>query len=141
MLAGAGEGKASVNIDDMDRAMRNWARWAHDQVMPKLDIPEPPMSKFWNPYGTARDPGWGETVPGDRIEDAIDWTAAEAIDRVLLRLPVRVWYILRRHYLQHATQPEIELQACLRALSDLITCTSFSFSVVSHAGITRPAKT
>ena len=109
-----------MTIDELDAAMRNWARWAHDKVRPEQDIPEPPIFQAWRPIGDARDAGWGDPVPGDRIDDAIDWAAAEALDRVLLRLPVSRWYTLRRHYFIHATQPEIELQACLRALGDLL---------------------
>ncbi len=107
-----------MSIDDADAELENWARWTRHESRPALDIPEPPAFEFWRPHGDAREPGWGDATPGDRILDAIDRQAAELTEYVLVRLHVREFVCLRRHYHQKKTQPEIELQQALRAYMD-----------------------
>ena len=118
-MLGQTYGSSGMSIDQAHADLQNWQRWAHHLAKPSLEIPEPPAFQYWRPHGDSREPGWGDPVPGDRIEDSIDNHAAEATDYLLLRLHVREFTCLHRHYYQQRTQPELELQAALRAYNDL----------------------
>lgn len=104
-------------LADLDHELRNWARWAASDARP-LECAISAIWRFWIPSGAAREDGWGDASPGERIDDPVDELAAQEIDAYLLRLPVTEWHILRLHYYRHRHQDEITLNRALRALGD-----------------------
>ena len=107
-------------LDELDRLMRNWAAWARSDAMPKLGFPEPPIFSEWIPRN-GWESGWGdaEAIPASP-NACIDDLEAERVDRLLLRLRVRYWSILRRHYLLARHVDELSLGEALRALGDMM---------------------
>ena len=107
-------------VDELDAQLRNWAAWAKSDAMPKLDFAEPPIFAEWIPKN-GWESGWGdaEAIPASP-HPCIDDRAAEALDKLLLRLRVRYWHTLRRHYYLARHVDELTLGESLRALGDLM---------------------
>lgn len=125
-----------TNVDAAHVAMRNWARWASDDDH-RLSIPPPPWASGYR-ASAAWEAGWGDPGAPDALPEPVDERAAMALDRVLRRLPRSTFVTLRRHYLKGATQPEIELQAALRRLVDVVRADAERVQIPLQ-GVTNPS--
>lgn len=104
-------------IDYAHAMLRNWGAWSRDHTGHESLVSS--VWSFWFPHKAGhRDAGWGDPGAPEALPPPVDERAAWAVELVMRKLASCHRRVLTRHYVLGRTQPELELQAGLRAFLD-----------------------